>query len=319
MSILQKTTGSTLEWARALIEANQRGEEVVSILKLNGADAGSRTIIHSSEVPRVEGDCYAELHAPTPALVIVGAGHIAVPLAQMGVMLGFRVSVVDDRADFADTARFPGAATVSTLDFNKPLEQIKLDANTFIVLVTRAHKYDYDCLREILKRESLPRYIGMIGSKRRVRAAFTALRNDGVSEERLSSVHAPVGLDIGAETPAEIAVSIMAEIISVRRTVRDDTPIFDALKENLVLATVVSTKGSVPRRAGSKMLVDVDTNALIGTIGGGCGEADVLAVAPDVARTGEPRLVHVELIDNIDSFSPAVCGGVMDVFVERVS
>src|SRR5207253_8354479 len=115
------------------------------------------------------------------------------------------------------------------------------------------------------------------------------------------------------------AVSIMAEIISVRRTVRDDTPIFDALKENLVLATVVSTKGSVPRRAGSKMLVDVDTNALIGTIGGGCGEADVLAVATDVARPGEPRLVHVELIDNIDSFSPAVCGGVMDVFVERVS
>jgi xanthine dehydrogenase accessory factor len=303
---------------RAVREANERGEEVVSVLKLNGDDAGSRTIIHSSELPDVGKDYYAELHTPAPALVIVGAGHIAVPLAQMGVMLGFRVSVVDDRSDFADTSRFPDAVAVSTLDFEQPLERIKLDANTFIVLVTRAHKYDYDCLRQILKRESLPRYIGMIGSKRRVRAAFTALRNDGVTEQRLAAVHAPVGLDIGAETPAEIAVSIMAEIISVRRTVQDDRPIYDALRENLVLATVVSTKGSVPRRAGSKMLVDVETNALVGTIGGGCGEADVLAIAPEVARTGEPRVVHVELIDSIDSFSPAVCGGVMDVFVERV-
>lgn len=319
MSIHQTTTKSTLEWARALREANERGEEVVSVLKINGSDAGSRTILHSSELPSVASDYYAELHTPAPALIIVGAGHIAVPLAQMGVMLGFRVSVLDDRTDFADAERFADGVSVSTLDFDKPLEQIKLDSNTFIVLVTRAHKYDYDCLREILKRDSLPRYIGMIGSKRRVRAAFTALRNDGIPDERLGAVHAPVGLDIGAETPAEIAVSIMAEIISVRRTLQDDTAIYDALRENLVLATVVSTKGSVPRRAGSKMLVDVETNALVGTIGGGCGEADVLAIAPEVARTGEPRLVHVELIDSIDSFSPAVCGGIMDVFVERVS
>jgi xanthine/CO dehydrogenase XdhC/CoxF family maturation factor len=86
-----------------------------------------------------------------------------------------------------------------------------------------------------------------------------------------------------------------------------------------VLATVVSTRGSVPRRAGSKMLIDADSETIIGTIGGGCGEADVIVAARDVAKTGKPQIVRVELTDRIDSFSPAVCGGIMEVFVERVS
>jgi xanthine dehydrogenase accessory factor len=87
----------------------------------------------------------------------------------------------------------------------------------------------------------------------------------------------------------------------------------------LILATVLATRGSVPRHAGSKMIIDPASGAMIGTIGGGCGEADVIAAAGDVARSGVPRCIHVELLDSIDSFSPAVCGGVMDIFVERVS
>ena len=86
----------------------------------------------------------------------------------------------------------------------------------------------------------------------------------------------------------------------------------------LVLATVVGTRGSVPRRAGSRMAIDVARNEIIGTIGGGCGEADVLRVAPDVARTGTPQLLRIELTDPIESWSPAVCGGVMEVLVECV-
>jgi len=87
---------------------------------------------------------------------------------------------------------------------------------------------------------------------------------------------------------------------------------------NVVLATVLATRGSVPRHAGSKMIIDPVSGEMIGTIGGGCGEADVIAAARDVAASGQPRLVHVELLDRIDSFSPAVCGGTMDVFVERI-
>ena len=84
----------------------------------------------------------------------------------------------------------------------------------------------------------------------------------------------------------------------------------------LVLATVVATRGSVPRRAGSRMAIDVATGTIVGTIGGGCGEGDVLAVAPDVAREGKPRLLRIELTDPVDSWSPAVCGGVMEVLIE---
>ena len=87
----------------------------------------------------------------------------------------------------------------------------------------------------------------------------------------------------------------------------------------VILATVIATRGSVPRHAGSKMIIDPSDGSMVGTIGGGCGEADVIAAARDVATSGTPRLLHVELTDSIDSFSPAVCGGVMDVFIERVA
>lgn len=89
--------------------------------------------------------------------------------------------------------------------------------------------------------------------------------------------------------------------------------------KRVALATVVSTRGSVPRHAGSKMIIDPSSGALIGTIGGGCGEADVIEAARSVVATGQPTMVNVELLDSIDSFSPAVCGGVMQVFVEPVS
>jgi xanthine/CO dehydrogenase XdhC/CoxF family maturation factor len=103
-----------------------------------------------------------------------------------------------------------------------------------------------------------------------------------------------------------------------------ETNIYDALLEHIAsgkrvaLATVVNTRGSVPRHAGSKMIIDPANGSLIGTIGGGCGEADVIAAANEVVATGQPVVVRVELLDRIDSFSPAVCGGVMDVFVEPV-
>jgi xanthine/CO dehydrogenase XdhC/CoxF family maturation factor len=91
-----------------------------------------------------------------------------------------------------------------------------------------------------------------------------------------------------------------------------------ASRKRVALATVINTRGSVPRHAGSKMIIDPATGSLIGTIGGGCGEADVIAAAAEVVASGRARLVHVELLDSIDSFSPAVCGGIMDVFVEPV-
>lgn len=173
----------------------------------------------SREVEGPGGDwlLYLEPHAAAPELLIVGAGHIARPLARLGAMLGYRVTVMDDRPEFASVEWFPDADRVLVIDYEDPFRDVAIGAGSFIVLVTRGHKYDYDCVRRLLQLDAKPAYLGMIGSRRRVRAAFEALIADGIDPERLSDVHAPIGLDIGAETPEEIAVAIAAEIVAVRR------------------------------------------------------------------------------------------------------
>ena len=162
---------------------------------------------------------YAEVHRPHPRLFVVGAGHIAVPLARVASLLGFPVVVLDDREGMATGDRFPDADRIQALDFERPFAAVAPAPADFVVLVTRAHKYDFDCLRSLLDAEVPPRYIGMVGSRRRVRAALVALAEAGVPAERLASIHAPIGTDIGAETPEEIAVSIAAELVAVRRGV----------------------------------------------------------------------------------------------------
>jgi xanthine dehydrogenase accessory factor len=160
-----------------------------------------------------EMEAFLELHHPSPEMVIVGAGHVAQPLATMGSLLGLRIKVLDDRPEFATRERFPEASELLHVDFADPFLGIPLHPWSHVVLVTRGHKYDYECLRKILQGETLPGYVGMIGSRRRVRATFDALLREGLPRERLDLVRAPIGLDIGGETPAEIAVSVLAEIV----------------------------------------------------------------------------------------------------------
>ncbi len=185
--------------------------------RLASAEAGTQELQVGGEAVRV----FLEAHLPPDELLIVGAGHIAVPLARIGGLLGFRVTVLDDREEFATEERFPEAALVLRADMANPFGDVRIGRRSYVVLVTRAHKYDFDCLSSLIARTDAgspePRYIGMIGSRRRVRAAFEALLGAGVPRARLARVHAPVGLEIGAETPEEIAVSIAAEIVRVRR------------------------------------------------------------------------------------------------------
>ena len=163
------------------------------------------------------GEIYVEVRRPVRDLVIVGAGHIARPMARMGADLGYRVWVLDDRPDFATRERFPEAHQVLRADFSDPFRDVPLHRNSHVLLVTRGHKYDYDCLVRVLRRDPPPAYVGMIGSRRRVRATFVQLLDDGIPRERLGTIHAPVGLDIGAETPEEIAVAVAAELVKVHR------------------------------------------------------------------------------------------------------
>ena len=182
------------------------------------ASGESLPVLRAVEVPAGARVLYVEAHRARESLLVVGAGHIAVPLARLGVELGFRVTVLDDREAFATPERFAPGVRVLRADFERdPFEGVRVDGRSYVALVTRGHRWDYDCLRRLLERPEAPRYIGMIGSRRRVRAAFHALLAEGFTREALSRIHAPIGLDVGAETPEEIAVSIAAELVQVRR------------------------------------------------------------------------------------------------------
>jgi xanthine dehydrogenase accessory factor len=159
---------------------------------------------------------FVEVQRRAPELLIVGAGHIAVPLAQIAGLCDFAVTVLDDRPSFASAARFPTARQVLAAPLRETVRDLPMDADTFIVLVTRGHSHDVECLLEVLDRPVA--YIGMIGSQRRVDAVFDLLAEEqGIDPAKFDRICAPIGLDIGARTPAEIAVCIMAEIVNVYR------------------------------------------------------------------------------------------------------
>ena len=147
-------------------------------------------------------------------LLICGAGHIAMPLARFAREVGFKVTVIDDRPDFAHPSRFPGCKVVAG-DFLITLRDMPLTNSTYVVVITRGHEHDAECLEEILPQEAA--YVGLIGSRRRVRFILEALGRKGIPQKRLNEVFTPIGIPIGAESPEEIALSIAAELVCRRR------------------------------------------------------------------------------------------------------
>lgn len=178
-----------------------------------------RTLSYKSDAGSVA--LFVEVQRRPPHLIVVGAGHIAVPLAAIAKTCDFQVTVLDDRAMYATEARFPTVDQVIAGPFIPELRNLRqgkpaFDDDTYIALITRGHQYDVACLVEVL--DDPLAYIGMIGSKRRIRAVYQLLeREQGIPAHKFERIHAPIGLDIGARTPAEIAVCIMAEIIQVLR------------------------------------------------------------------------------------------------------
>ena len=165
----------------------------------------------------VEGDAQVmvEIFESPARLVIVGGGHIALALAQIGDLAGFAITVLDDREDYANRERFPMAERVITGDVDEGLDTIPLDGSTYVVLVSRGHLLDEAGLRRTVGRGAA--YVGMIGSRRRTHTVLSHLLAEGFEREALEAVHTPIGIDIGAETPEEIAVAIVAEMILLRR------------------------------------------------------------------------------------------------------
>ncbi|MBI4595759.1 MAG: XdhC family protein [Candidatus Tectomicrobia bacterium] len=159
-------------------------------------------------------DIFVEPIIPDPGLFIFGAGHVAQPLAQIGTMIGFKVSIIDDREMFANKERFPSAHEIFVGEFSDIFRNLKINKSSYIVILTRGHLYDQDVLEWACRTEA--KYVGMIGSRHKIKVLYKNLEEKGVQKEALQGVHAPIGLDIKAKTPEEIAVSIAAELIKVR-------------------------------------------------------------------------------------------------------
>ena len=235
-------------------------------------------------------------------LVICGAGHVAFDLAKIASCLDFDIKVIDDRAEFANRERFPFADSIVCDSFDN-LEN-HLEANAFNVVVTRGHKADFDCVKKIL---DVPyRYIGMIGSKLKVQKTFENLAAAGVSQKKIADIHAPIGLSIGAKTPAEIAISILAEIIAEKNKVQQATCSAEllAVKEKGVLCVITDKKGSSPRGVGSMMFVGSDFT--VDSIGGGPVEFAAIKAARSCTET---MIKEYDLSNEESEKLGMICGG----------
>jgi xanthine dehydrogenase accessory factor len=167
-------------------------------------------------------DIFVEPVLPPAALYIFGAGHVSVSLYKVAKGAGFDVTVVDDRAAYANRERFPEAKEIIAEDFDRAMARLAPNESAYLVIVTRGHRDDMRVLRWAVQTSA--RYIGMIGSKRKTITIFQELTKEGLAANLFERVHAPVGLDIGAITPEEIAVAITAELIAARRRVERDLP-----------------------------------------------------------------------------------------------
>lgn len=271
-----------------------------------------------------------EPFSPKPRLVILGGGHIALPLVELAFMMGFTVAVCDDRPSFANRSRFPKADEVKCEFFDRYIDQLSLTSSTYVVIITRGHRHDLECYRKLALKE-LP-YIGMIGSHRRIAGLKDELLEEGIPAAALARLHAPIGIDIGATSPEEIALSIIAQVVATRRTAGApeqrsnrsaelDMTVLQELcadgREARALVTVIGTKGSVPRGVGAKMVVWPD-GRILGSIGGGCSEGEVLVIARDIIREGGYRIHRVDMTGSVAEEEGMACGGIMDVLIEAI-
>lgn len=211
-SILGTVGGGSLE-ARVCREAMkviEDGESRVLHFDLTGKEAAKGGMICGGK-----SEVFVEPIISNPCLYVFGGGHISFFITKIAKMVGFRVVVTDDRAEFANRERFPDADEIIAENFSSAFQKLTINKSSYIVIVTRGHLHDEKVMEWAVKTDA--RYIGMIGSKKKKQTLFSNLQAKGISKDVLEKVYAPIGLEIEAETPEEIAVSIMAEVIKVRR------------------------------------------------------------------------------------------------------
>jgi xanthine dehydrogenase accessory factor len=188
-------------------------EEIAKNIPLALKQKDSRLVVSRDDLGG-SVELFVEPILADPVLYIFGGGHVSAQIIPLASRVGFKVEVIDDRPEFADPAKFPNAARVHQHPFEGVLGRIPVDESSYLVIVTRGHIHDKTVLEQCLRTKA--KYIGMIGSRRKKAMIYEKLLEEGFTRSDLDRVHAPIGLDIGAETPEEIAVSIVAELIRVR-------------------------------------------------------------------------------------------------------
>ena len=184
--------------------------EIVTALKQAAASGKAGVRIHADEM-----DVFIEPLALQPSLVLFGAGHVSSHIAKLAKSVHFRVTVCDDRAEYANAERFPDAEEICVEDFSRVFQRVRIDEGSYLVIVTRGHLHDEIVLEQAVRTNA--RYIGMIGSKRKTQMIIEKLRARGIAPELLARVYSPIGIAIGAVTPEEIALSIVCELVKIRR------------------------------------------------------------------------------------------------------
>jgi len=174
-----------------------------------------RAVTRRSQAQAGDAEVMVQLFEAPARLIVIGAGHVGLAVATIGEFVGFDVAVLDDREEFANRERFPMAEQVIAGDTTEALDAMRFTPQDYVVLVSRGHKQDEDALRHVVGRGA--GYIGMIGSRRRTATVIQHLAEEGFDMEALEAISTPVGLDLGAETPEEIALSILSEIVMLRR------------------------------------------------------------------------------------------------------
>lgn len=270
---------------------------------------------------KYEDGIYTRKVIKPPHLVICGAGHVSHALSTVAESIGFQVTVIDDRAEFANTKRFRCGVHVICGDYLAALMSIK-DKNAWYAVMTRGHAYDEVCAEAIMKHSY--HYIGMMGSASKTEHTKKILKERGIAQERIDSLHAPIGIKIGACTPEEIAISVAAELIQERAKAGHfclDSGVCNALqtvKGALVAATIINKTGSAPRDRGSCLVVDTENGSVYGTIGGGAVEAAAIAEAKNMIAGAKPFTRYYDLVNGSPSNLNMVCGGRVRVLFEYI-
>lgn len=316
-------------------QEEEQNQKLWSVTCLEGACAGEKKLLNGNDMPEhlQTGVCkmgesmvFAEELWQAPVCVICGAGHVGIPMIRLASFAGFEVIVVEDRPSFADQARKAGADRVICGSFEKGLEEIEGGQQTYFVVMTRGHRYDEVCLKMILKKSYA--YTGMMASRGRAARMRTLLLEQGFSQEKIEEIHTPIGLSIHAKTPEEIAISVIAQMIEVKNSSGAkafcDREILEAIihkegEEPWVLATIIRRAGSAPRDVGTKMLL-TETGSTIGSVGGGCMEAEVIRSARLWLREKKApvKIITADMSGVQAEDAGMVCGGRIEVLLEVI-